>query len=147
MVYLITYDLRRPGQQYTTLYQAIENVNWFDSSWHYLESVWLVRSTFFQNATTIAQQLLPHIDTNDMLLVVGITQDFVVGASSDARIGSSAPTLTNDNAFNFFLGFDSSNPKQHGQVNTTSYLHLLTNNEPLWLFLFKTRRITMQIGY
>lgn len=76
MIYLINYDLRAPGRDYQSLYKAIQNVNWFDSSWHYLESTWLVSSTLLQNANTIALQLLPHIDTNDRLFVVRITPDF-----------------------------------------------------------------------
>ena len=39
MIYAINYDLKRPGQNYDELYQAIKNCGTW---WHYLGSTWLV---------------------------------------------------------------------------------------------------------
>ncbi len=39
MIYAINYDLKRPGQDYKALYEAIKTCgDW----WHYLGSTWLV---------------------------------------------------------------------------------------------------------
>jgi hypothetical protein len=64
-VYLITYDLNRPGQDYTKLHEAIRQCG----EWcHPLESTWLVNTNM--NATQISNWLLPHMDANDYLLVL-----------------------------------------------------------------------------
>lgn len=41
MVYLITYDLKKPGQDYSNVHDAIKSCGTW---WHYLESTWLVDS-------------------------------------------------------------------------------------------------------
>ena len=72
MVYLITYDLNRPGQNYDGLYQAIKALGsvW----WHYLDSTWLVNTKL--NANQITQKLTKHIDGNDHLLVIKTTKEY-----------------------------------------------------------------------
>lgn len=71
MIVLITYDLKRPGQDYSPVYDAIkETGDWA----HPLESTWLVDT---QHTT---EQLRNHVrakmDANDYLLVVRITGDW-----------------------------------------------------------------------
>ncbi len=71
MVYIISYDLNRPGQDYQGLYQAIKQLgDWCRP----LDSTWLVDTTL--GAEAVAGQLRPQIDKNDGLLVIGATQDY-----------------------------------------------------------------------
>ncbi len=69
MVYLVTYDLRTPGQNYLGLHQKIKTVcpNWIKPC----ESFWLV------NTPLTAEQLanrLSEIDATDKLVVLGVKQ-------------------------------------------------------------------------
>lgn len=65
---LITYDLRRPGQDYTTLTVELERLG----AHRILESVW-----FLKNTSNTALQLRDHltrfIDGNDRLFVASVT--------------------------------------------------------------------------
>lgn len=69
--FLITYDLKKPGQSYSELYEAIKNIG----DWqHPLESTWIVRVTGnFTFAQNIYEKLRPKIDENDLLFIVEIT--------------------------------------------------------------------------
>lgn len=70
MVYLVTYDLNRPGQNYQSLYDAIESYG----SWAKpVESVWLVDT--HKSAEQIYNGLRQHIDENDSILVVETGRD------------------------------------------------------------------------
>jgi len=63
--YLINYDLRKPGQNYDGLYEAIKSY----PSWaHPLESFWVVVSE--TASTQIRDNLAKHLDKNDGLIVV-----------------------------------------------------------------------------
>lgn len=68
IIYSISYDLRQPGRNYSDLYEAIKELD--PSFQHPLESNWFVRST--SHADDIYKHLRPHIDDNDLLLVVAI---------------------------------------------------------------------------
>lgn len=71
MVYLITYDLRKPGQNYDDLYTAIKSVGeWI----HPLESTWLVNSQL--DAKQIHEFICQYIDRNDNVLVIRVTRDY-----------------------------------------------------------------------
>lgn len=68
--FLITYDLKRPGQSYSELYEAIKNLG----DWqHPLESTWMVKVSNFTFAQSIYEALRPQIDENDLLFIVDIT--------------------------------------------------------------------------
>ncbi|NEB39184.1 SinR family protein [Streptomyces sp. SID14515] len=68
---LITYDLRKPGQNYTTLIKQIKSLG---SSWiHPLESVWVVKASMRSGAAR--DVLKAHIDGNDKLWVVNVSGD------------------------------------------------------------------------
>lgn len=69
MVYLITYDLRVPGQNYFGLHQRIKSVcpNWIKPC----ESFWLVSTTL--TAEQLANQL-NELDSTDKLIVLGVKQ-------------------------------------------------------------------------
>ena len=68
MIYAINYDLKKPGQDYTELHEAIKACGTW---WHYLGSTWLVDTSL--SAAGIWQKLAPHVDKNDRVLVIGVT--------------------------------------------------------------------------
>ncbi|WP_082549026.1 SinR family protein [Rhizobacter sp. Root404] len=63
-VYVISYDLNRPGQNYPELFEAIKACG---SWWHCLTSTWMVSSSM--SALDIATKLWAVMDANDKLLV------------------------------------------------------------------------------
>ena len=66
-VYLIEYDLNRPGQNYPELIEAIKGLG----AWcHHLKSAWLVVSS--GSAVQVRAALLPHIDETDDLMVMKV---------------------------------------------------------------------------
>lgn len=69
MVYLITYDLRVPGRDYTSLYNTIKEYG----DWqHPVESTWFISSNL--PADDIYNHLFQFIDKNDRLLVIQVNQ-------------------------------------------------------------------------
>lgn len=63
--YIISYDLRKPGRDYTSLYEAIKTY----SSWaHIQESLWAVIS--IKTAVEIRNYLQQFIDGNDSIFVI-----------------------------------------------------------------------------
>lgn len=71
MIYAINYDLKKPGRDYTGLYEAIKSCGTW---WHYLGSTWLVDTTL--DANGIWKRLAPYFDRNDLALVIGVTRDY-----------------------------------------------------------------------
>lgn len=68
--YIIIYDLRTPGRNYSSLYQAIKDYGtWGKIS----ESAWAVVSS--QNSVEIRDNLMKYLDSNDRLMVVRSGQD------------------------------------------------------------------------
>lgn len=65
MVYLITYDLNKPGQEYPKLYDTIKAMG---SWWHHLDSTWLIDTTL--TASEIRDRTRAVIDAGDYVLVV-----------------------------------------------------------------------------
>ncbi|POA91178.1 hypothetical protein C1883_04965 [Pseudomonas protegens] len=78
-VYCVTYDLHKAGQNYNELYREIRNSPGY---WHELESIWLVSTS--ENAQQLSSRLLKHIDNNDHLLVIRVSQDFQGWLPKDA---------------------------------------------------------------
>ena len=68
MFYVISYDLRLPGRDYETLYQALRNMGAKPA----LQSVWAVTSG--KTAKALRDQLKAYIDSNDRLLVAKVTE-------------------------------------------------------------------------
>ncbi len=66
MIYLITYDLNKPGQEYPRLYDTIKELS--SSWWHYLDSTWLIDTSL--GATAIRDRVRAVVDQNDSFLVV-----------------------------------------------------------------------------
>ena len=67
-VQVISYDLRRPAQDYTGLYDGIKALG---PSWHCLESVRLVNTPMASEQ--VRDALNPHIDASDSLLVAALS--------------------------------------------------------------------------
>jgi hypothetical protein len=66
-LYLITYDLRKPDQNYKTLIDEIKKFQyWCDP----LQSTWIIEST--SSSTEIRFLLRTKMDNNDKLLVVSL---------------------------------------------------------------------------
>lgn len=79
--YLITYDLNKPGQNYSKLFEAIKELG----AWaNYLSSTWIVKTNL--SATQIRDRLNPPvIDQNDGLLVVRLQGDWASWLTADAN--------------------------------------------------------------
>ena len=71
MILLITYDLNKPGQDYTSLYSAIKEA---DTWWHYLDSTWVISTDL--SIDEWCENLLEHMDENDHLFVVEIRRNY-----------------------------------------------------------------------
>ena len=69
MLYLITYDLYRPQQDYTRLFSVIQSQG---VALRCLQSVWLLQTN--TDVDTIQASLQGAIDQTDRILVVDITQ-------------------------------------------------------------------------
>jgi hypothetical protein len=67
-MYLVTYDLKKPGQDYKDLHEAIKGCGTW---WHYLESTWLLKTSL--TATQIFERLQPYLDSNDRILIIRVT--------------------------------------------------------------------------
>lgn len=65
--YLVSYDLDKPGQNYSPLISELERLGGIKI----LYSEWIVRSNV--TAAQMRDHLLAFIDSNDMLLVVALT--------------------------------------------------------------------------
>jgi hypothetical protein len=65
--YLITYDLKTKGRDYSPLYEALKALGpW----WHYLDASWLIKTT--DSPSTIWKRLAPHITRNDFVLIIEV---------------------------------------------------------------------------
>lgn len=72
--YLVSYDLDKPGQDYSDLIAAIRRLGGIQTGSQVskvLYSEWLVKTDL--TSSQIYDALAPYIDSNDMLLVVGLT--------------------------------------------------------------------------
>jgi len=80
MLYLITYDLKRPIQNYTELFNLLRNKgDW----WHYLDSTWLIRSN--DSINSLADDIRNILDPNDRFLIFEVTGKYSQGwLSSEA---------------------------------------------------------------
>lgn len=71
---LVTYDLKAPGRDYSSLHEAIKtSITW----WHYLESTWIIITN--ETPKQVSDRLKTKIDTNDRLLIIEITDATVSG--------------------------------------------------------------------
>lgn len=71
MVYLITYDLNKAGQNYDELYKAIKDLP--GSWWHFLDSAWIIQTNL--SSSQIFDSIKHTIDANDGMLIIKVTSD------------------------------------------------------------------------
>ena len=65
MVYVVSYDLRKPGKNYIGLMEQLQaSQRW----WHYLTSTWLISTN--ENASQLYNRLAPHLDQGDGILII-----------------------------------------------------------------------------
>ena len=77
-VYVITYDLNAPGQNYDALYDEIKSLG----AWaHPMDSTWFVQTNL--KATSIFDRLKKHLDSNDVIFISRVTEDYAAKLSSD----------------------------------------------------------------
>lgn len=69
-IFLITYDLKKPGQNYNEFYETIKGCGEWQ---HPLESTWVVKVGSNYSSNDIYNQLRPRIDDGDLMFVVDIT--------------------------------------------------------------------------
>jgi hypothetical protein len=68
VIFLVSYDLKKPGQDYTGVYEAIKSASGW---WHYLESTWIIQTN--RPLEFWADKIKSHMDANDRLIIVDIT--------------------------------------------------------------------------
>ena len=69
--FLVTYDLKIPGQNYSDLYDAIKS----EGDWqHPLESTWMVKTNPNNCANLIYKNIKPTISEDESLFIVDITE-------------------------------------------------------------------------
>ncbi|SEG42433.1 hypothetical protein SAMN05421819_2857 [Bryocella elongata] len=66
-VYVIGYDLDKPGQDYSSLIAEIKGLG---SWWHCLDSTWIINTQL--TATEVRDALKAKMDANDKLLVAAV---------------------------------------------------------------------------
>jgi hypothetical protein len=66
-LYVIGYDLNKPGQDYSDLFEALKS---YGAWWHHLDSTWIVVTD--QSAARVRDNLKQYMDKNDELLVATI---------------------------------------------------------------------------
>jgi hypothetical protein len=70
--FAIIYDLRQPGRNYNELYEAIKGISGEGNWQHPMESFWVLSLSDYsqKDSESIYQDLRPHIDDNDSLIVL-----------------------------------------------------------------------------
>ena len=71
MMLLISYDLNRPGQDYSNLYKEIKKAK---AWWHYLDSTWIVSTN--SSTEDWQRRLRQHMDENDNLLIIEVCENY-----------------------------------------------------------------------
>ena len=66
-IYLVTYDLNNPGQNYPSVTDAIKKYDYF----HLMQSVWLVHTS--ETAAQVGDKIWKSMDGNDKIYVVELT--------------------------------------------------------------------------
>ena len=78
-VFSVSYDLNKTGQNYSELYEELKkSTSW----WHYLDSTWLIYT--HESASQLSERLLKHLDKNDRLLVIRVTNDYAGWLTQEA---------------------------------------------------------------
>lgn len=69
-IFSVSYDLNNPGQKYAALYQELQKTDHL----HHLDSNWLVSTN--ETAENLSSRLRKHLDDNDNLLIIKVTQPY-----------------------------------------------------------------------
>ena len=70
MVYLITYDLNNPGQNYEDVIKAIKSAS--TGKWcSYWKSSWVIQSNYY-SASGVFDLIKPYLDQGDKCLVIEV---------------------------------------------------------------------------
>ena len=74
MVYMITYDLNKSGQEYEKVIEAIKSAS--TGVWcTYWKSSYLIQSNL-TSANAVVEKIAPFIDGNDMLIAIEVTRNY-----------------------------------------------------------------------
>lgn len=74
MVYMITYDLNKQGQDYENVIQAIKDAS--TGVWcSYWKSSFLIKSNL-KTADEVSNKITPYLDSNDKLLVIEVKEHY-----------------------------------------------------------------------
>ena len=74
MVYMITYDLNKEGQDYENVIQAIKDAS--TGVWcSYWKSSFLIKSNL-KTANEVFDKIRPYLDGNDRLLVIEVKEHY-----------------------------------------------------------------------
>jgi hypothetical protein len=79
--YLVSYDLRSPGKDYSTLHEHLKSYGTWAKP---LESVWLIKST--GGAERIRNDVQVYIDNNDKIFVVDVTEREAAWAQLEEKV-------------------------------------------------------------
>lgn len=78
-VYLVSYDLNSPGQNYTSLRDELKkSTDW----WHYLDSTWLIYT--WESANQVWNRIHSEIDKNDRVLIIEVKNNMQGWLTQDA---------------------------------------------------------------
>ncbi len=75
MVINVTYDLKKPGQDYMAL---IEELKKLGAWWHYLASTWLIETTLTPNQ--VWDRIGKYLDKNDFILIIEMKKGTATGS-------------------------------------------------------------------
>ncbi len=64
MIYAITYDLNKTGQDYPALYQKIQSLG---ETFHALQNLWVLSTTY--SGATVRDEIRKAVDANDHIFV------------------------------------------------------------------------------
>lgn len=68
-VYLVSYDLKRPTQNYAGLYEELKKASGW---WHYLDSTWLISSS--ETLGSWQKRIRAKVDENDAFIIIELSQ-------------------------------------------------------------------------
>lgn len=63
-IFMISYDLNKPGQNYSKVRETIES---FEAWCHYLESTYLIKT--YSSIETVNEAISKHLDGSDRVIV------------------------------------------------------------------------------
>lgn len=74
MVYLVSYDLRKPGQDYEKVHTAIKDLSYGGIWIKPLESTWFIKSSL--SSSDLYKKLKPAFDSTDHFVILEISKNY-----------------------------------------------------------------------